>query len=134
MRETLKADWFDWVVEPLLDHPSFLQKPMFGCLAYYLHGKLVLVTSHDKEPWRGLLMPTERECHESLLNQFPQLKRHPVLGKWLYLAEGTEEFEETARALVGFIRDSDPRFGVITYPKRQGGRRKRGRTSSRGQR
>lgn len=124
MREGLKTDRFDWVVAPLADHPSFIQKSMFGCLSYYLFGKLVLVTSHDREPWKGLLIPTERQHHESLLREFPQLTKHPVLGKWLYLSEATEEFEEISQKIIACLQTADPRFGVVTFPKKRARKKK----------
>jgi hypothetical protein len=109
-----------WVVEPLMDEPSYLEKSMFGCRACYLHGRLILVlASRDKEPWEGLLIPTEKEFHESLMNEFPGLMAHPVLGKWLYIPEDTEEFEEFASKLVDLIARDDPRIGVIPKPRKR---------------
>ena len=32
-----------WVVESLMEVPSYLAKPMFGCIGIYLHGRLMLV-------------------------------------------------------------------------------------------
>jgi hypothetical protein len=32
-----------WLIEPLMGEPSSLEKPMFGCQACYLHGRLALV-------------------------------------------------------------------------------------------
>lgn len=56
-----------WVVEPLAEEPSFIEKAMFGCKGCYLHGRLVLVlAARGKEPWNGLLVPTERRHHPSL--------------------------------------------------------------------
>ena len=42
-----------WVIEPLMDEPSFLEKSMFGCLACYLHGRLALLLASGEEPWNG---------------------------------------------------------------------------------
>ena len=117
MRETLKPDRYDWVVESFMDDPSFIQKSMFGCLAYYLFGKIVLVTAGDEEPWKGLLIPTEKAFHESLRKEIPELRQHPVLGKWLYLPERGDDFEEAAGKIVFLISSRDPRLGVETFPK-----------------
>lgn len=92
---------------------------MFGCRACYLHGRLVIVLAFHKEPWRGVLIPTEREFQESLIVDYPALTRHPVLGKWLYLRESSEQFEETASRLVRRILARDRRVGV--EPKRKVG-------------
>lgn len=113
-----------WVVEPLMIEPSYIEKSMFGCRGCYLHGRLILVlTSRDREPWKGLLIPTEKECHESLMNEFPALMVHPVLRKWLYLPEDIEEFEEFGAKLVDLIARDDPRLGVIPRPKERGKKR-----------
>ena len=120
-----KSHPLHWVVESLWDEPSYLEKSMFGCRACYLHGRLMLVlASQDEDPWRGLLIPTEKEFHPSLLAEYPGVVVHPVLGKWLYMAEDSEEFEETAQRLVERISRADPRIGVMPKPRK----RKRGKT------
>jgi hypothetical protein len=86
---------------------------MFGCEAVYLFGKLVLVLAADKaEPWNGLLVCTSREFHSALIGEYPGLQPHPVLGKWLYLAQADDCFEETAQQLVQQIVNNDSRIGV----------------------
>jgi hypothetical protein len=101
-----------WVVEPLMDEPSYLQRAMFGCLGCYLHGRLKVVLAARREPWRGLLIPTAREHHAALLQEEVALCVHPVLSKWLYLAESSDAFEEAAQRLVEWIQTDDPRIGV----------------------
>jgi hypothetical protein len=127
---SLKADYFDWVVEPFLKEPSLIQKSMFGCLAYYLYGKLVLVTTRDKPPWGGLLVPTEKAFHESLKKEIPSLEPHPVLGKWLYLPEENESFEASATKLTSLIRERDVRIGVKRWEKRSAEKESNGRPSA----
>ncbi len=108
-----------WVVEPLINETSYIEKPMFGARGCYLHGQLVLVlASRGREPWKGLLIPTEREHHASLIDEFPELRVHPILGKWLYLQEDTEEFEELASRLVILMARDDPRIGVVPKPRK----------------
>ena len=115
-----------WVVEPIAEQPSYLEKSMFGCRACYLHGRLVLVlASRGDEPWQGLLVPTDKANHEALLEEFPELVVHPVLGKWLYLPEEIEDFEEAASRLVGRIALDDPRLGVVPQPRRRRGGKNR---------
>ncbi|MEW6715023.1 MAG: hypothetical protein AB1306_08045 [Nitrospirota bacterium] len=95
-----------------MDEPSYLEKPMFGCQACYLHGCLKLVLASKGKPWNGLLIPTEKEFHDSIRKDFKGVVQHPVLKKWLYLPETYEDFESVASDIVEAIRINDQRFGV----------------------
>jgi len=112
-----------WVVEPLIEEPSYLEKPMFGCQAHYLHGRLALVLASKEEPWNGLLIPTEHQFHNSIKKDFNGVVQHPVLEKWLYLPEATEDFETVASDIVDAVRMNDQRFGV--EPQERISKRKR---------
>jgi hypothetical protein len=112
-----------WVVESLMEEPSYLEKPMFGCLAIYLHGRLMLVLASGEEPWDGLLIPTEHQFHDAILKEFRDVVQHSVLKKWLYLPEATEDFESVASDIVEAVRMNDPRFGV--EPQERISKRKR---------
>ncbi len=101
-----------WVVEPLMEEPSYLQKPMFGCLAIYFHYRLMLLMCSGEEPWNGLLIPTHHPFHESIREDWPDIVQHPVLKKWLYLPEVCESFENVVGDIVEAIRLNDERFGV----------------------
>ncbi len=101
-----------WVVESIMEEPSYIERLMFGCLAVYLNGRMVLLMCQGEEPWNGLLIPTEHEHHKSILNEFIDIVQHPVLKKWLYLPENTEDFESVASEVVHAIEMDDPRFGV----------------------
>jgi hypothetical protein len=101
-----------WIIEPLMEEPSYLEKSMFGCLACYVHGRLALLLSSGEEPWNGLLIPTDYQYHDSIGHDFHDIIRHPVLKKWVYLPESTEDFESDAQGIVEAIRMNDPRFGV----------------------
>lgn len=116
-----------WLWEPLLEEPSFVLRPMFGGKSAYLEGKLVLYFAAKAEPWRGVLVCTDRTHHESLRGAFPELAPHPVLPKWLYLPETADDFERTARTLVTLARQRDARIGVMPQDgrKRPAARRKR---------
>lgn len=92
---------------------------MFGAKAVYLDGKLMLCFMAKVEPWRGVLVCTEREHQESLIAAFPALSPHPVLPKWLYLPETCEDFETIAQRLVSLARRRDPRIGVVPAPKKR---------------
>ncbi len=101
-----------WILEPLLDEPTFVLRPMFGGKSAYLGGRLLLFFAAKAEPWRGVLVCTERAHHDSLCREFPDLAPHPVLPKWLYLPETADSFERTAERLVALARRRDPRIGI----------------------
>jgi len=91
---------------------------MFGGKAVYFRGKFVRFLADKDEPWRGLLVPTEREYQPSLIADFPALSPHPVLPKWLYLPETTDSFETDASQLVTLAQRDDDRVGIVPPPRR----------------
>lgn len=119
---------YEWLWEPLGDDPAFLLRPMFGGKAAYLDGKLMLYFAAKVDPWRGVLVCTDRPHHAALIAQFSELAPHPVLPKWLYLPETADTFECSARELVALARRRDPRLGVVSQPRRKAAapRRRRG--------
>lgn len=112
IKKKKKPNPFLWVVEPLQDEPSYIDKAMFGCRGIYLHGRLMLVLCSGAEPWNGLLIPTDHQFHDAIRKDFKTVKQHPVLKKWLYLREQQEDFESVAQDIVEAIRMNDQRFGV----------------------
>jgi hypothetical protein len=90
---------------------------MFGCDAAYLDGLLYLVAADREDPWSGLLVCTSQERHEALLAEFPALRPHPVLGKWLYLPQTDEDFETIAARLAQLALARDSRMGVAPRPR-----------------
>ena len=110
-------------VESLTREESLVTRAMFGCLACYVRGRLVLVLADRDPPWDGVLVPTGREHHDALRALVPALRVHPVLGKWLYLAAAEDAFEREARHLAELARADDPRVGV--EPTARQGRRGR---------
>jgi hypothetical protein len=109
-----------WVIEPLMNEVSYRERAMFGCRGCYLHDKLVVVLAARTQPaWQGVLFPTERAHQAALLEEFPALKVHPVIGKWLYAPEEMEEFEEVVAALIAQIGQEDARLGVAPEPRRK---------------
>jgi hypothetical protein len=106
-----------WVVDPIMDEPSYIDRAWFGCRAIYLHGRLMLVLCSGEEPWNGLLIPTEKEFHDSIRQEFEDVVQHPVLKKWLYLPENSEDFEAVVMDIVEAIRIGDQRFGVEPKPR-----------------
>ena len=114
-------------VESLAREESLVTRTMFGCLACYLHGRLMLVLADRDPPWDGVLVPTAREHHGALRTLVPTLRVHPVLGKWLYLPAAEDGFEREARHLAELARADDPRMGVEPAPRRAGRRPRRRR-------
>jgi hypothetical protein len=98
---------------------------MFGCWAYYADERLVWVSAARRPPWRGILLPTERHHHAALRSAMPALRRHPVLGKWLYLPAADESFEATAEALARRVAVGDARVGVAPARRLVPSRRRR---------
>jgi hypothetical protein len=109
---------YAWLWEPLEGESSFELRTMFGAKAVYLGGKLQLCFTAKEEPWRGVLVCTDKSHHSSLIEQFPVLRPHSVLPKWLYLPESIETFESVAGQIVAMVRKRDGRIGVIAKPKR----------------
>ena len=105
--------------EELEAESSFVLRAMFGGKAAYLHGKLQLVFFAKTEPWRGVLVCTDRPSHASLMRDFPTLSPHPVLAKWLYLPEASDDFERDAGRLVALVRRGEPRIGVDPSAKKR---------------
>ncbi len=122
---------YDWLIEPIAEDPSFVRKPMFGAVGCYLNGKMVCVLAAREEAWRWLLVTVDREQHESIMGDFPALRPHDILPKWLYIPEEHDDFEPVAEAVIEAIRQGDPRFGVVPPPRKrkakQAARKKRSR-------
>jgi hypothetical protein len=108
-----------WLWEPLEVDPTFVLRSMFGAKAVYLGGRMVLCFCAGDEPWRGLLVCTERAHHAALLAEFTALVPHAILPKWLYLAEAAPSFERDASKLVTLSRQRDPRIGIEPKTRRK---------------
>lgn len=104
--------------ERLLANPDAFHKRMFGADAVYWRGKLVLVATDGDEPWNGLLFPVERDRQPAVCTEYPVLKPHSILGKWLYLPARMDGFEQYAQTLVSLIESGDERFGTIPKPRK----------------
>ena len=115
------------LVEALARESSFVTRVMFGCLACYAHGRLMLALADGDPPWDGVLVATDRAHHGALQAVVPALCVHPVLGKWLYLPAAADAFEPAARLLAELALSDDPRLGVEPSARR----RRTGKTPSR---
>jgi hypothetical protein len=119
-----KQHSLQWLLEPLMEEPGYFEKPMFGCQACYLHGRLTLVLADGDEPWNGLLIPTDYQFHDAIRLDFRDVIQHPVLKKWLYLSQSSGDFETVASDIVEAVRVNDLRFGVEPKEKTKTKRRR----------
>jgi len=108
-----------WLYEPLEDDPRFERRKLFSTDAAYLGDQIYFTLKDGPEPWGGLLVCTSRDRHAALTADFPQLKPHAVLGKWLYLSQFHPEFESIAPELIALALARDPRLGVLPKPRRR---------------
>ena len=110
---------YAWLWEPLEGDASFLLRSMFGGKAVYLNGRCQLICFAKQDPWRGVLVCTDRQNQASLIKEFPSLVPHPVVTKWLYLPETADDFESAAQLLVRLVGRRDQRIGVESSPKKK---------------
>ena len=117
--EKIPNNEHSWLVEPFFEAETFIPKRMFGCLACYLHGKLMLVLADSEDPWSGVLVVTDRSQHPALQSSFPHLIAHPVLCKWLYIPAANEHFEKTVTDIVQRCLEDDARIGILPKEKKR---------------
>lgn len=113
----------EWIFQAFEDDPSFFTKRMFGGLAAYLFGRLMLVlvepTKTGRWKWHGVLICTEHAHQPAIIKEFPKLAPHDILKKWLYMDSHHEDFEPTTERLAEAIARDDPRFGVHPHVKNE---------------
>ena len=111
----------EWIVEAFQGHPTLSTRKMFGGLAVYLFGRMVLVlvepTKTGRWKWDGVLICTQHAHQAAIIREFPQLTPHDILRKWLYIDSRHEDFESTMEGVVSAIARDDPRFGISARPK-----------------
>ena len=114
----------EWIFEALVDDPSFFTKRMFGGLAAYLFGRMMMVlvqpTTTGRWDWHGVLICTEHAHQRAIIKEFPRLAPHDVLKKWLYIDSRDDDFESTMERVTGAIARDDQRFGIHPQPKKEG--------------
>jgi hypothetical protein len=113
----------EWIVQAIENHTSFFTKRMFGGLAVYLFGRLMLVlvepTRTGRWKWNGVLICTEHAHQPAIMAEFPQLKPHDILKKWLYIDSRHGDFEVTMEHVSEAIARDDPRFGIDPLKKQR---------------
>jgi hypothetical protein len=107
----------EWIFEPFGDHPTFFSKSMFGGLAVYLFERQMMVivepTKSGRWNWHGVLVCTDHEHHESIQAEFPALRPHTTLRKWLFIESAHDDFESTMVAVAERMGSNDARFGIL---------------------
>ena len=118
----------EWILEAFAGRPTFFTKRMFGGLAAYLHERQMLVlvepTKTGRWKWHGVLVCTSHAHQASICADFPALRPHRVLRKWLYIDSMHEEFESTIQAVATRMARNDRRFGIVPRSARLKGRKK----------
>jgi len=136
----IRAFEHEWIFEAFADHRTFFTKRMFGGLAAYVFERQMLVlvepTKTGRWKWHGVLVCTGFEHHASIQADFPALKPHAALRKWLFIDSAHDDFEPTMEAVARRIARNDPRFGILpgspkTRTRPHAARRKSGRAASR---
>ena len=119
----------EWIFQVFEDHPSFFTKRMFGGLAIYLFGRMMMVlvepTRTGRWKWHGVLICTEHAQQPAIIEEFPELVPHDILKKWLYIDSRREDFEPTMERVAKAIARDDQRFGIGPHPRRERASRSR---------
>jgi len=112
----------EWIFQSFEDHPSFFTKRMFGGLAAYLFGRMMMIlvqpTRTGRWKWHGVLICTEHEHQPAILEEFPEFAPHQILKKWLYIDSRHDLFEPAMQRMAEAIARNDGRFGVSPRTKR----------------
>ena len=87
-----------------------------GLAAYLFERQMMLLVEPTKSgrwKWHGALVCTDCRHHKSIQAEFPALKPHDVLRKWLFIDSAHEDFEATMAAVANRVANNDPRFGIL---------------------
>jgi hypothetical protein len=99
-------------------------RPMFGCLAIYVKDKIVLILrdKRDQTADNGVWLATTEEHHQSLRQEFPNMRSIKVLRKkvtgWQVLPADAKDFEEAAQRACELVLAGDPRIGKVPGARR----------------
>ena len=107
--------------------------PMFGCLAVYVSDKvqdkivLILRDKSGQTADNGVWLATTQEHHQSLRQEFPNMRSIQVLGKkvtgWQVLPADAEDFEQAALHACELVLAGDPRIGKVPGARRSSARK-----------
>ena len=105
-------------------------RPMFGCTAIYVDEKIVLILRQKPtyERDNGVWLATSHEHHESLREEFPNMRSVELLGEpvsnWQLLPTDAPDFEESAMRACELVIAGDPRIGRVPKKKKRSSKRK----------
>jgi hypothetical protein len=117
-------------LQAFLDLNDISLKKMFGGgVVYQMRGEKKIQIAHtggsallshndEKPEWQGLCVATDYAFQESLMAEFPDLKPHLILKKWLHISDKHERFESTLSGIVDLVRRRDARIGVEAGAKK----------------
>lgn len=116
---------FSFVAEAL-EQLDPLLKPMFGCTAIYVDGKMMLILreKEDHVVDNGVWIATSFEHHESLRKEFPSMRHVNLLAggnptRWQNLGAEHDDFESMAMRAVKLVLKGDQRIGIVPKPKKK---------------
>jgi hypothetical protein len=119
-----KAPPHEFVLEALAEIAP-RTNPMFGCLAVYVGEQIVLILRDrsDKKADNGVWLATTVEHHQSLRQEFPNMRSVRIFGKkitdWQVLPADAADFESAALHACELIIKGDPRIGKIPGLRRK---------------
>jgi hypothetical protein len=123
---------FDFVLEELAVLDPWT-RPMFGCHAVYVDGKIVFVLRDKGNPKcdDGVWIATTVEHHETLRAEMPSMRSISVLAGggvtgWQVLPADAEDFEESVLHACAIVGKRDARIGRV--PKLRPARKSKGRS------
>jgi hypothetical protein len=121
----MKTFKHEWIFEHFVEHATFFSKSIFGGLAVYFFQRQMMIlvepTKSGRWKWNGVLVCTDHKHHKSIQDEFPALKRHGFLRKWLFIDSAHEDFESTMQEIANRVAKNDPRFGIHRKnPRRRG--------------
>ena len=116
MKSRIKTFENEWILQIFDENPSFFTRRMFGGLAAYLFGRMMMIlvepTRTGRWKWHGVLICTDHAKQPAIVKEFPAFAPHDVLKKWLFIDSRHEDFESTMERVAEAIAHDDRRFGI----------------------
>lgn len=120
-----KAVPYEFVLEAMGRVPHWTRS-MFGSLAIYVEDKIVLILREkgEESPDNGVWIATTAEHHESLRQEFPNMRSIEIFGTgvtgWQVLPASAADFEEAALRVCELIAARDRRIGKVPKKRKAG--------------
>jgi hypothetical protein len=115
---------FNFILEWLFPIEPVI-KPMFGCHAFYVGEKIVLITrkkdQHEND--NGVWVALHPDHITAIKSEFPSLRSVQLLGNketlWQNLPADAADFEESLNRICELIRKGDSRIGKIPKTRKK---------------